>query len=289
MSIIKSLHKDGKLQLSKDFLTDIVFEAVGGSQAYLASNNASDMDINGICMLPLDMAFPHRIGFIKGFGPAPDYFETMNQHHIQHNDKEYDVAILSIVKFFSLAAENNPNIVDILFSPERCVLAQTEVGRHMRTNRHQFLHKGSMQKFLGYAHSQFKKIETKGPTGKRKELVEKYSYDTKYLGHLFRLCLECEQILTEGDLNLEKNGDIIKSVRNGMYTLEEAKVWFKEKELSLQKLYVESKLPHTPDWSYLRTLLIQCFEIRYGSINEMNHEVLAYRERLEQIKKLTEM
>lgn len=286
MSIIKSLYKDGKLQLSKEFMSDIVYEGITGSVAYAANNDMSDQDIYGICMLPLDMAFPHRVGYIKGFGPAPEYFETMNQHHIIRDDKEYDVAILSIVKFFSLAAENNPNIIDVLFLPERCVLAQTEVGRHMRTNRHQFLHKGSMHKFLGYAHSQFKKIETKEPNGKRKDLVEKYGYDTKYLGHLFRLCLECEQILAEGDLNLEKNGDIIKSVRNGMYTLEEAKKWFKQKELQLQQLYISSTIPHVPDWVYLRKLLLQCFEIRYGSINEYNYTLEHYKEKLLNIKNL---
>lgn len=289
MSAIKALHKAGKLSLSKDFMSDIVFEAVGGSQAYLAANNSSDFDINGICMLPLDMAFPHRLGYIKGFGAAPDYFETMNQHHIEHNDKEYDVAILSIVKFFDLAAQNNPNIIDILFSPERCILVQTEVGRHLRSARQQFLHKGSMQKFLGYAHSQLKKLENKVPTGKRKELVDRWGYDVKFGSHLVRLCLECEQILTERDLNLEKNGDILKSVRNGMYTLDELKLWFKEKEIALQKLYVESKIPYAPDWTYLRTLLIQCFEIRYGNINEVNQEILAYKDRLEQIRKLTEI
>lgn len=289
MSTIKALHKAGKLSLSKDFMTDIVYEGVTGSTAYAATNNASDMDIYGICMLPLDMAFPHRIGYIKGFGPAPEFFETMNQHHIQYNEKEYDVAILSIVKFFSLAAENNPNIVDVLFLPERCVLSQTEVGRHLRTNRHQFLHKGSMHKFLGYAHSQLKKIEVKVPQGKRKELVDQYGYDVKFASHVVRLALECEDILTNYDLDLQKNGDIIKSVKNGMYTIDELKVWFKEKEISLQKLYVESKVPHSPDWTYLRTLLIQCFEIRYGNINEVNQEILAYKDRLEQIRKLTEI
>jgi len=290
MSAIKALYKAGKLSLSKDFMSDIVFEGVTGSTAYNSSiEDKSDLDIYGICMLPLDMAFPHRTGYIRGFGPAPEYFETMNQHHIQHNEKEYDVNIISIVKFFNLAAENNPNIVDVLFLPQRCVLSEDQVGKHLRSARQQFLHKGSVQKFLGYAHSQFKKMENKVPTGKRKEIVDRFGYDTKFGSHLVRLCLECEQILTDRDLNLEKNGDILKSVRNGMYTLDELKTWFKEKEISLQKLYVDSKIPYSPDWTYLRTLLIQCFEIRYGNINEVNQEILAYKDRLEQIKKLTEI
>jgi uncharacterized protein len=288
MSIINSLYKNNKLHLSKEYLTDIVYEGMTGSTAYGVSSNSSDVDVYGICMLPLHMAFPHRSGWIRGFGPAPDFFESMNQHHIQHNEKEYDVAILSIVKFFDLAAQNNPNIIDVLFLPRRCITHMDQVGEHMRSNRQLFLHKGCMQKFLGYAHSQLKKMETKTPIGKRKELVEQYGVDVKFMYHLFRLCLECEQILTEYDLDLERNSEILKSVRNGMYSIEEMKAWFKEKELHLQKLYVDSKIPYSPNWDVLRTLLIQCFEIRYGSINEASNDILLYKEKLKQIRKLTE-
>lgn len=74
MSIIKSLYDNNKLHLSKDYLTDIVFEGITGSTAYGATSNSSDIDLYGICMLPLDMAFPHRSGYVRGFGPAPEYF-----------------------------------------------------------------------------------------------------------------------------------------------------------------------------------------------------------------------
>jgi len=173
MSVVKMLHDAGKLELNNTFLLDTVYEGITGSIAYGCNNDMSDQDIYGICMLPLDMAFPHRKGFIKGFGPAPEYFETLNQHHIQHKDKEYDISILSIVKFFDLAAQNNPNIVDVLFLPQRCVLHESSIGKHIRANRRMFLHKGAMQKFLGYAHSQFKKMENKTPSRKTKRTGRK--------------------------------------------------------------------------------------------------------------------
>jgi hypothetical protein len=54
--------------------------------------------------------------------------------------------------------ENNPNMVDALFLPRRCVLHSTPIYEHVRENRTMFLHKGSWHKFRGYAYSQLSKI-----------------------------------------------------------------------------------------------------------------------------------
>lgn len=270
------------LQISQPFLLDTVLEGVTGSTAYGISNDNSDMDVYGICMIPLEMAFPHRTGHIRGFGVLPPNFEVMNQHHIVYKEKEYDVAIYSVVKFFQLAAENNPNIVDFLFLPKNCMRKETEIGKHILANRSMFLNKNSMHKFLGYAYSQIQKLKTKVPIGSRLEIVKKFGYDVKFASHCVRLALECEQILTEGTLDLQKNKDIVKSVKEGHFkSVGELEDWFKAKEAVLQQIYVQSKLPYTADWNALRELLLQCFEMKYGNINEMKNEVILYREKLE--------
>ena len=75
--------------------------------------------------------------------------------------KQYDVSIFNIVKYFQLCMDNNPNIIDSLFTPINCVLHSTQVGELVRERRKIFLHKGSYHKFLGYAHSQLAKATTK--------------------------------------------------------------------------------------------------------------------------------
>ena len=47
----------------------------------------------------------------------------------------YDLTIYGIVKFFNLAMENNPNVIDSLFTPVNCVLHSTRVGNLVRENR----------------------------------------------------------------------------------------------------------------------------------------------------------
>jgi hypothetical protein len=59
------------------------------------------------------------------------------------NGRTYDLTIYGIIKFFNLAMENNPNVIDSLFTPVNCVLHITRVGNLVRENRRLFLHKAS--------------------------------------------------------------------------------------------------------------------------------------------------
>lgn len=140
---------------------NLCYETLMGSVAYAVSNDTSDADVYGICLPPKDLVFPHLAGEIPGFGRQLKRFETWQQHHIRALDKQWDFQIYSIVTFFRLAMENNPNIIDALFTPRRCVLSSTAVGEYIREHRHDFLHRGAWHKFKGYAYAQLHKIKTK--------------------------------------------------------------------------------------------------------------------------------
>ena len=159
----------------------------------------------------------------------------------------YDLTIFGIVKFFNLAMENNPNIIDSLFTPANCVLHSTRVGNLVRENRRLFLHKGAWPKFKGYAYSQLHKISIKQPQGKRAELVAEHGYDMKFAYHVVRLLGEVEQILMEGDIDLQRNNEQLKAIRRGEWTEERLRQWFADKESHLERAYAESTLRATPD------------------------------------------
>ena len=63
--------------------------------------------------------------------------------------RTYDLTIYGIVKFFNLAMENNPNIIDSLFTPVNCVLHSTRVGNLVRENRRLFLAQRSLAQVQG--------------------------------------------------------------------------------------------------------------------------------------------
>lgn len=274
MSILQKLHRKNLLNTSQPWVVEPEYECIMGSVSYGVSGSSSDVDVYSVCIPPVEHVFPHLNGMVPSFGKPPAIFKNWQQHHIKteegsEQEKEYDLCSYSMVEFFNLAAENNPNIVDSLFVPDRCVTHITEIGKVMRENRKSFLHKGSYHKFKGYAYSQLSKIKSMKPVGKRAELVEKFGYDVKFAYHVVRLGLECEMILMEGDLDLERNREVLKAIRRGEWTLPYLEEWFRGKEAMLDQLYIDSKLQHSPNWEELNRVLMVCLESKFGSLDKL--------------------
>lgn len=268
--VVRRLYKASLLNVEQEFVKDVHYECITGSESYSINlKDSSDTDIVGICIPPVEYVFPYISGgYILGFGPRPQNFEVFQQHHIEHADKKYDIAVYNVVKFFQLAAENNPNCVDILFVRDHHITHIDAIGKLIRQNRRLFLTKHSYHKFLGYAFAQAKKMRTAKKEGGRKEAFEQHGYDTKQASHLCRLALESEMILTEHDLDLGRHSEQLKSIRRGEWTLNQIELWFKEKELILNKLYTESTLRHSPDWPELTRVLLCVLEEKFGSLSK---------------------
>jgi len=269
-SIVKKLHDVGLVNPPRFVPINMHYEVITGSVAYGMSGDTSDMDVVGFCIPPKDMVFPHLRGEIEGFGRHKKRFENWQEHHVMHKDKEYDMTVYSIVKFFSLCMEMNPNMVDCLFVPDNCIIHSTQVGQMLRDNRHMFLSKACWPKFKGYAYSQLKKMKNKNPElgSKRAALIDKFGYDTKFASHVVRLIGEVQQILTLGDLNLQQDRERLKAIRRGEWTQEQIEEFFTRMEQELETAYNESKLPWGPDESKIKKLLLECLEHHYGSLEK---------------------
>ena len=210
-SHFEKLYTRKMLPTAPDFLSSAIqYEVIMGSVAYGVSNDSSDMDIYGFAIPPKDFVFPQLRGEIPGFDDFDLKFDQYQQHHIFDESalggkgRTYDFTVYSIVKYFRLLMDNNPNIIDSLFVPDNCVLHSTDIGDMVRQNRQLFLHKGYWAKFKGDAYGQMHKIRTKKPEGKRKALVDGtahwnlrhiddssayrrwYSYDVVWLAGIFR-------------------------------------------------------------------------------------------------------
>jgi len=80
-----------------------IFETVTGSQAYGTSTPESDTDRTGVMV------------------PGPDYTMGLQSDFGEFGFESVDRKFYCIHKFLSLALENNPNILDLLWTPERCI------------------------------------------------------------------------------------------------------------------------------------------------------------------------
>jgi hypothetical protein len=123
------------------------------------------MDLYGFCLPPREILFPHLAGEIMGFGTPGKRFDQWQQHGVSDVSspkcREYDLTVINIVKYFNLLMQNNPNIVDSIFTPDNCVLHITKVGTMVREKRKMFLHKKCWSSFKGYSYAQMKKIRNK--------------------------------------------------------------------------------------------------------------------------------
>lgn len=255
----------------------IQYEVYMGSAAYGCSNDTSDIDVYGFAIPEKRVMFPHLSGYIEGFGSKPAGFETYTQHHMidtgwgkADEQREYDYCIHTVAKFFKLCMGANPNMLDTLFVPLRCILFTTPVGAMVRENRHLFVSQKCIHTFRGYAFEQLHKLRIKNPSenSKRSELVEKYGYDVKFAYHIVRLLLEVEQLLTEGSMDLERDREVYKSIRRGEWKLEDIEEYFKVNEPRLVALADKSKLPHSPSEEAIKKLLLNCLEQHFGSIDD---------------------
>lgn len=344
MSRVKKLEAKGLITPPKWVADNIQYETIMGSVAYGLSNASSDVDIYGFCLPPKEDIFPHLRGEIIGFGRHKQKFEQFQQHHVFDRDdsNEYDMVIYSIVKYFQLCMDNNPNMIDSLFTPARCVLHSTQIGQMVRENRKMFLHKGSWHKFKGYAYSQLNKMEGKaikkfvdfctvrdlsaidvsnsvlvdktfadnheildklsgkdiaelhslmkqctdknGKMSKRLPSIIEHGYDVKFAYHVVRLLNEVEQILEEGDIDLQRNREQLKSIRRGEWKLEDIKDYFDRNEKRLEQAYTDSKLQHSPDEGKIKQLLLNCLEHHYGNLEKCVVNVDASTQALKDIQ-----
>ena len=75
---------------------------------------------------------------------------------------------------------------------------------------------------------------------KRLQNVKSTGFDTKFAANLIRLLYECEQLLTTGGIDLQRDREHLKAIRRGDVSQEEIERWAAEKEFQLEKMYATS-------------------------------------------------
>lgn len=102
----------------------------------------------------------------------------------------------------------------------------------------------------------------------RKDFVAEKGSDTKLMYHLFRLLDEVEQLLQNGEMDLQRGKDAMKAIRRGDWKEEDLIQWAQEKEHELDIAFTNCKLPDEPDEMTLKKLLLECLEMHYGSLEK---------------------
>lgn len=139
-------------------------------------------------------------------------------------------------------------------------------------------------KLRAYASSQFSKIESKKAVGKRKEAIERLGFCLKFASHSLRLLFETEQILINGDLDLEANSQILLQVKKGDWKLEDIYELIQTKQIELEKLIPNSKLQAIANESEIKTILMEALEMHYGNLDREMPKQDVYKNALRKMK-----
>jgi hypothetical protein len=131
-----------------DVKSRTIFKCLSGSHAYGTNTETSDKDYRGICIPPES----YFLGAFHNFEQAESKPDPKNP------DKE-DSCIYGIRKFFKLAADNNPNILELLFMPKDCILEMTPWMERIVEHRHKFLSTKVKFSYSGYAIAQLRRIK----------------------------------------------------------------------------------------------------------------------------------
>jgi predicted nucleotidyltransferase len=231
---------------------------------YGTTTENSDDDYTGIF-------FPDKKYTMGIKGIEQVEFRTNSTKSGKHNTKEdQDVVLYALRKWIQLAMNNNPNILELLFSPKNCVLINSPIWQRLYDNRHLFLSLKIFHSFRGYAHSQRKRLELKsGNNTGRTDLIEKYGFDVKLASHNIRLYLECIQLLKEEQITFPlPERQLVLQIKTGQWSGEEGFQKFiklsDELSVRCQTLYDNSKLRYSPAQEEINDLLIDIQEDYYG-------------------------
>lgn len=134
-----------------------VYLTLHGSKAYGLDTESSDTDIKGICIPPSYV----ENDLFQNFEQAENHpFVDEQFAHIKNpKNPKLESTIYSLRKFFVLASNVNPNIVELLWTDESDRYVVDKSITQLFQNRDLFLSSKAKFTFTGYAFSQAAKIE----------------------------------------------------------------------------------------------------------------------------------
>lgn len=144
--------------MNLEWLNDnTIYVTLHGSQAYGLANEFSDVDVKGICVPPRGVEYNlyHRFEQAEN---SPD-LEAHLAHFKNPKNPKFESTIYSLRKFFLLAAEVNPNIIELLWTDPKDHFVFKYPMDVVIEKRDLFLSNKARYTFAGYACAQAKKIE----------------------------------------------------------------------------------------------------------------------------------
>lgn len=282
--IYTHLFAKDRFQPHEQWIKDnLLYECIMGSQAYGLNRPDSDIDIVALVMPKHEHLYPQHYGYILGFDQIPNFEHKdvkgeKNRIPLLQISKHSDVEgeWNSLVRFFYLAGlKGSPNLIEILFVRKNLVTFSHKIGWMLRDNAQKFLSIRTFNSFKGYAFQQLERTRKDVQRGKtenpkRQHYLDTFGYDIKQSYHPLRLLDQINQLLDEGTIDLMRNKDECKIMRDGKWGSWDKFYNHIHDQLRLieEKALKQNAISPKPRLGELKQLLADCIEEWYG--NELN-------------------
>lgn len=211
-----------------DYFPYVQYRCVMGSRAFGLDTAGSDTDLRGFYLPP---ATAHW-----SLGGVPEQLERGEEVYWEAR------------KFVLLALKANPNVLEVLYSPQ--VLTVTPTAQALLDIRGAFLSRLVYQTYGGYVMSQFGRLEA--------DRRNHGDIRPKHVMHLLRLLLSGIHILTTGEVLVDvgEHRAALLAVKSGELSWEETGRWRLDLHRAFDDAYAQTHLPERPDYARAEAWLI---------------------------------
>ena len=220
-----------------------ILKALVGSRAYGTWNADSDWD------------------YITAHVRNTDYYLGIKSDEVFSAKQEGDTTDHEIRHFINMCCKFNPNTIIALWSPE---VEVTHNWQWLLTERKLFNSKKAISSFIEFSNGQIKQAGAGGTTGKlgskRRELIDKYGYDTKFASNAIRLAWMLDILVLTGRLNVElipECAKILKAIRNGEWEFDTVQEVYQDILKSIRSSEKSCSLPDEPNYAEINKLMVE--------------------------------
>lgn len=268
MDDLKQTHRAMLDEATAGLHADVLFSAYRGSIAHgmfvpsTDPDSIDDVDFMTIVMPPLKDYF--------GLYGWPRKSEIANTPYVGSGGTlEYKVGATDLVayelrQFFTLLKKGNPNVLTLLWLRPEFIFYESPEWYILRANRDAFVGKHVFESFSGYARQQMRRMlagDSVGGRGfngeKRKELRQRYGYDTANAAHMIRLLRMGIEFLDTGALVVERpDADELLAIKRGAWTMDAVEREANRLFAGLESAAERSQLPEEPNGDLIESVCV---------------------------------
>lgn len=235
-----------------------ILEVIVGSTLH---GTAVDDGLEDLDMMAIVVERPRQF---VGFSPDDTWVHRTKPQGVRSEAGDTDLAVYGLRKYLHLALKGNPTILLALFAKEPFIKRYDVRGLQLQALAPYIVSKQCYWPWKGYMKQQHERLL--GLRGQRNvtrpELVNRYGYDTKYAGHIVRLGLQGEEILTTGKMTLpmpQEQRDLCIKIRTGGFTLAAVSEIIIDVEQCIEAAFNKSELRLHPDREAVQKWMLRTY------------------------------